>query len=271
MSEIDWGPLAVNLVGTAVTVTVVMLVTFAIGSRMRRHSIIDIVWGIGFTVIAWVTVVLASSQPDTGRVRLIAVLTTVWGLRLAGWLAWRNRGIDDARYIALLRRAKGNPNLYVLRTVHLTQGTVMWIVSLPVQFAGYERGTIGAVAYAGIALWTLGVVFESVGDFQLARFKRDPQRTGGVMDCGLWRYTRHPNYFGDACVWWGIFLVALGHPIVAISAVGPALMTHFLLNRSGKALLERHLLRTRPDYAAYVDRTSGFVPRPPRARAYGDR
>src|SRR5207302_3338835 len=133
-------------------------------------------------------------------------------LRLAAWLAWRNRGIDDARYVALLRRAKGNPNLYVLRTVHLTQGTVMWIVSLPVQFAGYERGAIGLLAYVGIGLWTLGLAFESVGDFQLARFKRDPQPTSGVMDRGLWRYTRHPNYFGDACVWWGIFLVALGHP-----------------------------------------------------------
>jgi steroid 5-alpha reductase family enzyme len=267
MSEIEWGSLVVNLVATAVAVAAVMLVTFAVGARLRRHSIIDIVWGAGFTVIAWLTLVLSRDQPDRTRMWVVALLTSVWGLRLAGWLAWRNRGVDDARYVALLKRAKGNPNLYVLRTVHLTQGTVMWIVSMPVQFAGYQRGSLGPVAFAGVALWAVGMIFESVGDAQLARFKRAPARSAGVMDTGLWRYTRHPNYFGDACAWWGIFLVALGHPIVAISAVGPLVMTHFLLNRSGKALLERHLLRTRPEYADYVARTSGFVPLPPRPSA----
>lgn len=259
-----WADLSVNLVASALAVVVVMLVTWAVGVRMRRHSIIDIVWGLGFTVIAWLTLLLARDQPDTSRGWLVAILTSIWGVRLAGWLAWRNRGTEDARYVALVKRAKGNPNLYVLRTVHLTQGTVMWVVSLPVQFAGYEDGALGPIAYVGVALWLLGLVFESVGDLQLARFKRDPGSAGQVMDRGLWRYTRHPNYFGDACAWWGIFLVALGHPVAAISAIGPLLMTHFLLNRSGRPLLERHLLRTRPGYTDYVARTSSFVPLPPR-------
>lgn len=264
MSDVEWGSLALNLVATAALVTVVMVVTFVIGSRMRRHSIVDIVWGLGFTLIAWLTVVLSRDQSDVARVWLVAVLTTVWGLRLAAWLAWRNRGVEDVRYVALLKRATGNPNLYVLRTVHLTQGTVMWLVSLPVQFSGYEHGDVGPLAYAGVALWLVGLAFESVGDLQLARFKREPDSSGRVMDRGLWRYTRHPNYFGDACAWWGIFLAALGHPVAAISAIGPLVMTHFLLNKSGKPLLERRLLRTRPGYADYVARTSGFVPLPPR-------
>ena len=265
MSGVEWADLAINLVASAAAVVVVMLATWAVGVRLHRHSIIDIVWGIGFAVIGGVTVVLARNQGDTGRVRLVAVLTAVWGLRLAAWLAWRNRGTEDRRYVALLKRAKGNPDLYVLRTVHLTQGTVMWVVSLPVQFAGYQRGGLGPLVVVGLALWAIGVTFESIGDLQLARFKRAPDNAGRVMDRGLWRYTRHPNYFGDACAWWGIFLVACGRPVAALSAIGPILMTHFLVNKSGKALLERHLLRTRSDYAAYVERTSGFVPRRPKA------
>jgi steroid 5-alpha reductase family enzyme len=264
MDDIALGDLGINLVASLGLVAAIMLVTCLIGARLRRHSIVDIVWGFGFVCIAWLTVALSTGQPENTRVRMIAVMTSLWGLRLAGWLAWRNRGADDRRYVQLMKRAKGNPTLYALRNVYLVQGAVMWVVSMPVQFAGYERGALGSLAWVGLGLYAVGLIFESVGDFQLARFKRDPDSAGKVMDRGLWAYTRHPNYFGDVCVWWGIFLVALGHPFALLSAIGPLVMTHFLVNLSGKALLERHLLRSRPGYDAYVARTSGFVPLPPR-------
>jgi steroid 5-alpha reductase family enzyme len=193
-------------------------------------------------------------------------MTTVWGLRLGGYLAWRKRGApEDFRYQAMRRRA--GPRFFVLSlaTVFGLQGVLLWVVSLPVQLGQIrvEPG-LGAIAYTGIALWAVGFAFETVGDAQLARFKRDPDNAGRVMDRGLWRYTRHPNYFGDACVWWGIALVAAETGIGAVGIVGAVVMNVLLVRVSGVALLERSIGKRRPGYDEYVRRTSAFIPRPPR-------
>ncbi len=145
----------------------------------------------------------------------------------------------------------------------------MWIVSLPVQLGQTGQGSgVGPLAVLGIVVWIVGLGFETIGDAQLARFKADPANTGAVMDRGLWRYTRHPNYFGDACVWWGIGLVAVDADLGLVgrvgALVGPLVMTVLLVRVSGVALLEKSLQKRKPGYDAYIARTSSFVPRPPR-------
>jgi steroid 5-alpha reductase family enzyme len=164
----------------------------------------------------------------------------------------------------LLADAPGSRDAYALRKIYLTQGPVLWFVSLPVQVAQLEKGPLGFMAWAGAAVWLAGFVFETVGDFQLSRFRADPANRGRVMDRGLWRYTRHPNYFGDACVWWGLFLIACDHRIGALTVLSPALMTFLLVRGTGKPLLEEGMKSTRPGYEEYAARTSGFVPLPPR-------
>jgi len=252
----------VNLVVTAGLVLVLMLAAFAAGVRRRRHDGVDVVWGLGFVLIGVVTAVLADG-PAWRRV-LVTALVAVWGLRLAWHIHRRNRGKpEDRRYVAMLARAPGNPNVYALYSVYLLQGAVMWVVSLPVQYAQYGGGTWVVVPF-GVALWLVGFVFEAVGDAQLARFTADSANRGKVLETGLWRYTRHPNYFGDACVWWGFFVLACHDWPGLVTAVGPAAIMFLLTRVTGKPLLEKSIHARRPGYAEYVARTSGFFPRPPK-------
>jgi len=190
-------------------------------------------------------------------------------VRLAVHIGLRSRGHgEDPRYVELLAKAPGNPQLFARRRIYLTQGVVMWFVSLPVQVAMFEQGEANLVTWLGLLLWLVGFTFESVGDWQLTRFRNDPASQGQVLDTGLWRYTRHPNYFGDACVWWGLFLVACS--AWPGRAHGPlAAGDDLLLARgTGKPLLEKDMASRRPGYADYVRRTSGFVPLPPEKLAH---
>jgi len=149
--------------------------------------------------------------------------------------------------------------------VFAVQGGLMWIVSLSVQLGQVpESPDLGVLAALGVLVWAIGLGFEAIGDAQLARFKRDPANAGTVMDRGLWRYTRHPNYFGDACVWWGITLVAIESGWGAVGIVGAVVMTVLLRRVSGVTLLERSLKKRRAGYDDYIARTSPFVPRPPK-------
>ncbi|MFO7252964.1 MAG: DUF1295 domain-containing protein [Actinomycetes bacterium] len=268
-------PLLGNLAATAAVVALVMLATLGVALRLRRHSVIDTVWGLGFVIVAAVSFFLSGLQGEgvTARRALVLALTAVWGLRLAWHIGRRARGRgEDPRYAALLRRCAGPVVPFTLRTIYWPQGRTMWVVSLPVQVAMYQNASLGVITVLGVAVWTTGFLFEAVGDHQLARFTADPANRGKVLDRGLWAWTRHPNYFGDATVWWGMFLLACSHWSGLPTVVGPILMTHMLVNRTGKALLERRLARTRgPEYAAYAERTSGFLPRPPRRRRAGDR
>ncbi|ELP65571.1 DUF1295 domain-containing protein [Streptomyces turgidiscabies] len=267
MNGFPWGAFAQGLAPAAAAALAVMLVTFAAAVRTGLHRIVDVAWGIGFTGVATVSLVASAGEGDVVRRLLVTVLTAVWGLRLAAHIARRGRGHgEDPRYEAMLAKAPGNRNLYALRMVYLLQGGLVWLVSLPVQAAQYVTGPLSLLAWAGVALWAVGVGFEAVGDAQLARFRADPANRGQIMDRGLWAWTRHPNYFGDFCVWWGLFLLVCDSPeAAAVSVVSPVVMSLLLTRGSGKRLLERHMA-DRPGYADYMARTSGFLPRPPRRK-----
>ncbi|MFD9705621.1 DUF1295 domain-containing protein [Lentzea sp. NPDC059081] len=235
---------------------------FLYADARKRYDLIDSVWGPGFAVIAVVTLLFAEGEPS--RQWLVAALTIIWGVRLGVHIHLRNRTKDeDPRYQDILRRAKGNPRLRMYR-VYLTQAVIMWVVSLPVQAAGHLSAPFGVLDWVGTGVWMVGFAFEAVGDWQLSRFRADPANKGAVMDRGLWRYTRHPNYFGDAVVWWGLFLFALHSWLGALTVVGPVIMTLLLAKGTGKPLLEKDIVSRRPGYADYVRRTSGFVPLPPK-------
>jgi len=232
----------------------------------KDASIVDPFWGSSFVLITWVAYAVAD---DVGaRQTLLAVLVTIWGLRLSLFLAIRNLGHgEDYRYQAMRRRWGKRFWLISLGTVFALQALLSWIVSLPVQVAMVEASEPGLLAWIGVAVWATGLFFETVGDWQLARFKADPDNAGGVMDRGLWRYTRHPNYFGDFAVWWGLFLVALADPSMLWTVIGPIVMATLLMRVSGVTLLEKTITRRRPGYEEYVRRTNAFFPWRPRDRA----
>jgi steroid 5-alpha reductase family enzyme len=258
-------PILVNLALCLGTALVVVLVAFAIGVANGKHRVVDTFWGLGFAAVALTTLVASAGHGSDARRWLIATLTVGWGLRLAVHIGWRGRGEpEDPRYAALLARARGSRTGYALRMVYLLQGLSLWFISLPVQVGQYDPDPLNLTAYAGIVVFAVGLFFEVVGDAQLASFRKDPANRGTVMDRGLWRYTRHPNYFGDACVWWGLWLLAADSWVGLATVVCPLVMTWLLLRRTGKPLLEARLATTRPGYAEYVRRTSGFVPLPPR-------
>ena len=253
--------------GAAVAVAALMVGTWLVSLVLRNASIVDITWGLGFVVVAWVSALRADAA--SGAASVLVAMVTVWGLRLGVYLFWRNHGNgEDYRYVAMRRRWGKRFWLISLATVFVLQGALMWIVSLPVQVAHVGDARDGALAgvalVIGLALYAIGLLFEVVGDAQLARFKADPTNEGKVMRSGLWRYTRHPNYFGDACVWWGVGIVAQVVTGTWWALLGPLVMNILLLRVSGVALLERSLRKRKPDYAEYVRTTSAFVPRPPR-------
>jgi steroid 5-alpha reductase family enzyme len=258
-------PITTALVTAAITIAVVMVATWIVSVALKNASIVDIVWGAGFVAVAW-TVALTVDGGLDARKTLIVAMTSVWGLRLAGYLGWRNHGKgEDYRYRAMRKRWGPRFPIISLGTVFVFQGLMMWLVSLPVQLGkADDTPELGVIALLGVIVWLVGLFFEVVGDAQLSRFKADPANAGTVMDRGLWRYTRHPNYFGDACVWWGIGLVAAETGSGAWGLVGSLAMTVLLRRVSGVTLLEKSLVKRRAGYTEYIARTSPFVPRPPR-------
>ena len=222
-----------------------MLALWLVSIRLNDASIVDIFWGPGFVVVAVVSYAVTNGAP--GRSALVLGLVALWGLRLGAYLLWRKRGKgEDPRYTALVEHLKPMPRHRVTLTrVFLLQAGILWLVSLPIPLAMAirEPAALGLPAYLGLALFALGFSFEAIGDWQLARFKADPANAGKIMDRGLWRYTRHPNYFGDSCVWFGLWLVASDHWLGLFAVVSPLAMTWFLVAVTGKKLLERRLKR----------------------------
>lgn len=252
----------ITLLGTNfLLVMTLMVALWLISIQLGDVSFVDSFWALGMVLLALASYGLADGAPS--RKTLLLALTALWGVRLGLYLLlrWRREGADR-RYVALLAKAPGNPHFFSLRKVFLTQGPLLWLVTLPVQLGQIDRVPValGWLAAAGSALALLGIFFESVGDWQLARFKADPNNAGRVMDRGLWRYTRHPNYFGDACVWWGLYLIAAETTSGRWAIISPIFLTFILVKWSGAALLERRLKRSRPDYEDYIRRTSGFLP-----------
>ena len=257
-----------NLWVTAVVLLACVLALWVLSIRLRDISIIDIFWGPAFGIVALTGYLLADGHGVDMRRTLVTVLTVAWSVRLGIYLYWRNVGKgEDPRYTAAYRkRFPTNLHWHSLTKVFLLQGFLVWLISTPVQLAQYlvQPPEPGPAAFVGVALWAIGFLFEAIADWQLARFKGDPANRGRLLDHGLWRYSRHPNYFGNACLWWGLWLIACDHPIGLAAVFAPILMTHFLLNVTGKKLLEKRMSCARPEYAAYVARTPGFFPWFPR-------
>jgi steroid 5-alpha reductase family enzyme len=248
----------------AIAVAALMLGLWLLSLRLRDVSIVDPAWGPAFVLVALVAALTGGGC--AGRRWLLLGLTAIWGLRLGAYLLVRKlrEPAEDRRY-AEIRERRGDAFVrWSLVGIFGLQGLLVLIVSLPIQVAAGRGGSLTAAIAPGLVLFAVGLGFETTGDEQLRRFKADPANRGQVMDRGLWRYTRHPNYFGDFCVWWGLWLVALTAGGTWWTFVGPVVMSTLLIRVSGKALLERDMAQRRPGYADYVARTSGFIPRPPR-------
>jgi steroid 5-alpha reductase family enzyme len=239
----------------------VMCLLWPISVWRNDPSFIDSVWPLGFIVMAVSSAVLSGQSVLGGSP--IFYLVLLWGLRLSAHLfsRWLREGMDR-RYKAIRERATTmNVHLFTLLYVFGMQAILLWLVSLPIQHAMAAGPIIaGPALWIALVLFTVGFLFETIGDWQLTRFKADPDNAGKVMDRGLWRFTRHPNYFGDACVFWAFWLVAVSAGSGWWTLVGPVFLTWTLAKWSGAALLEKGLHQTRPDYADYVARTPGFVP-----------
>lgn len=273
---VGWEGFATVAGASAAVIIIAQAATFLVGIRVRRFAVADVTWGLGFVLVAAVCAVLGGG--DLPRRILLAVLTAVWGLRLAWHIYRRSRGRgEDARYEAMLPAAKSTADRAdsadnararaAAVKIFLPQGLAQWVISLPLQAAavtGAADATGTALAVLGVIVWLTGMVFEAVGDAQLRRFTADPDRSG-ILDTGLWAWTRHPNYFGDACVWWGLWLCAASTWPGAITVIAPVLMTGMLVFGTGARLLEKSMSQ-RPGYADYQARTSFFLPLPPRTR-----
>jgi steroid 5-alpha reductase family enzyme len=238
-------------------------VTFAIGRRIGRYNVVDVAWGIGFVGIAAVAATLGRGDPT--RRWLLLALVAIWGLRLSWHIQRKTAGKgEDPRYAALLREAT---LALVVRKVFLLQAFITWFVSFPLQLSAVTGPTpkpLTAVTVVGVAVWLVGVTFEAVGDRQLRVFKSDPANRGVVMDRGLWAWTRHPNYFGDAAVWWGLWLITINGWLPLVTVGSPLLMTYFLVYVTGARLTEK-VMAGRPGFDEYRQRTAFFFPRPPRS------
>ncbi len=245
-----------------VAILVFAVVFWLVSIAKRKVSIVDSLWSLMFLLA---TVVYFLSLAETGpRAVLVLVLVTVWALRLSAHITVRNWGQDeDHRYRQI--RANNEPG-FVWKSLYIVfglQGLLAWIISLPLLLSLASPAPLGWLDVAGVALWLLGMVFEAGGDWQLLRFGADAANRGKVLDTGLWRYTRHPNYFGEACIWWGYFLIALAAG-GWWSVFAPVLMTFLLLRVSGVALLEKDIQERRPAYREYIERTNAFFPGPRR-------
>lgn len=239
--------------------------TFLIGRRLGRYNVVDTAWGLAFVAVAATSAVFGSG--DLFRRLLVLALVSIWGLRLAWHMLGKSSGKgEDPRYEKVL---KGDTStLNVLCRIFGLQAVTAWFISLPVQLSatlGPTPRTLLPLLGLGVVLWLAGVLFEAVGDHQLKQFKADPANRGVIMDRGLWSWTRHPNYFGDASVWWGIWLITIAGWVSLATVLSPALMTFFLVYATGARLTER-IMADRPGFDEYCARTSFFIPRPPKSR-----
>lgn len=251
----DW------LAGLPATLALALL-AWALATVRRNAGLVDIFWSLFFLAAAAVYAVLADAREV--RALLVFALVALWSLRLAGYLAARNWGApEDHRYRAIRERNQPGFAWKSLYLVFGLQAVLAWIISAPLAASLSSGQPLGPLDAAGAALAVFGLGFEAVADAQLARFKADPRNAGRVMDRGLWRYTRHPNYFGEFCIWWGFWLVAAAAG-AWWTVFSPLLMSLLLLRVSGVALLEKDIAGRRPDYVNYMLRTNAFFPGPRR-------
>ncbi|KAA5805393.1 DUF1295 domain-containing protein [Alkalicaulis satelles] len=260
--------IALNLAVAYALVMICVLALWAISVKIRDVSIIDMFWGAGFAVIAVALYLL--NRPQSVYAIMLAAMPALWAARYTLFILKRNWGHgEDARYAKLRDWVQGGDAAFArfsLTRVFLLQGHVMVIVALPVIVALAMDGPPAwpVLLWVGAGVWLAGVACEAAADAQLTAFRKDPANKGKVLDKGLWGWSRHPNYFGNALLWWGIFIAASAHPVALVTVIGPIMMTHFLVNVTGMRTLDKKLAREKPGYAEYMARTSGFVPMPPK-------
>lgn len=249
--------LSLYLAGLVSTLGLATL-TWAVSVLKRDVSIVDGVWAV--MIMADAVVYASGAEPHTGRTTLILTLIVLWALRLSGHIIHRNWGEpEDRRYRDIRLKYEPNFALKSLGLIFWFQAGLAWIISLPLWPALTVSVDGGIFDVLAVTVWAVGMIFEGVGDWQLSRFKADPENHGKVMDRGLWRYSRHPNYFGECLIWWGFFLFALSAG-AWWAVLGPLLLTYLLLKFSGVALMEQTITERRPAYRAYIARTNAFVP-----------
>jgi steroid 5-alpha reductase family enzyme len=238
-----------------------MIILWLVSLLMKNSSIVDIFWGFGFVLSAWLYFLLT---PEGFIIRklILVILCTIWGLRLTLHIFLRNFGKpEDFRYQKWRNESPSTWWIKSLFKVFLLQGLLMWIISVPLLAAQFSPSVhqLTALDFMAVVLWLVGFFFEAVGDAQLVRFSSNPANKGKVLSTGVWRFTRHPNYFGDATQWWAYYLLAVANG-GWWSIFSPVIMTLFLINVSGVALLEKSLKVEKPEYAEYIQKTSAFIP-----------
>jgi len=245
---------------------------WAVCVAMKDCTPVDSLWGLGMGVVAIST--FLQTGGGTERRIVLTAICVAWSVRLGGYLLWRWRDHGpDGRYVRMLDKAKAERGwgyaYAAFRLVFALQMPMLWLVCLPVQLGqlSAEPAALDPVGLAGAAMAVIGLAFETLGDWQLVRFKKNPANAGKVLDSGLWRYTRHPNYFGDALVWIGLWLVAAETTPGLFAVVGPAYLVFTLTRWSGMPTVEGRMRRRKPDYEDYVRRTSAFIPWFPKASA----
>lgn len=247
-----------------------MSLMFLVSHVLRRTDVVDAAWGPAFVVAAMAAFLLNPYDVSLGLnvQTLVSVLVTIWALRLSVSITRRLlRKPEDSRYVELRKNWKGNPAVNTYLRIFLTQAILATLISSAVIHINLSmEEPIGLIAYVGASVWLIGFFFEAVGDLQLKRFLSQPSNRGKLMTEGLWRYTRHPNYFGEATMWWGIFIIALSVPNGWLGAVTPVIITYLLLFVSGVPMTEK-AFAGKPGWKAYERRTSKFIPLPPRQQA----
>lgn len=251
-----------------VLIMVVMLALWGLALRLKDVSFVDGIWPLGMLMLALAT--FPRTEGDPVRKGLLLWLCAVWAIRL-GWhllKRWRGSGADG-RYTEIVENQEKDKGWSFGKTallfVFLPQAFLGWLTCLPVQLGQVSSNPgVGWIGWTGAALAVIGIGFESIGDAQLSAFKKNPDNKGKVLDTGLWRYTRHPNYFGDACVWWGLWLIAAETLPGLFAVVGPVFLTFTLTRWSGIGITEKSTAKSKPQYADYIARTSAFIPLPPR-------
>jgi steroid 5-alpha reductase family enzyme len=267
-------PVLISLVAGLLAVVLGMGVAAVRAKQLDKAAVVDVAWGAGFVLVALAAAVVGTALDEGSGWRrwLVAAMVAVWGLRLAWHIRGRavgeHGGKEDPRYAEMLGGPPSEIGMAtVVRRVFLVQGVVQWFVALPVMVGAVLAVEWWPIVVAGVLVWATGLFFEAVGDRQLAAYKEQPRETRPqVMDQGLWRYSRHPNYFGDACIWWGLWLaagLASGWVAGLATVLCPAAMTYFVYQVTGVKLLEKTMMQ-RPGYPAYAARTSSFFPLPPK-------
>lgn len=247
-----------SLIG--IGIFVIMSVLWVVSVRLRDSSIVDIFWGAGFVLAVWAVFLIVNSPG--ARDWLIAILVSIWGIRLTIHVGARNIGHgEDFRYTQMRKKRPGKWWWQSFFIVFIFQGFLMWVIASPLTAIQLPsiNDPLGFLDYIAVIVWAIGFFFEAVGDYQLARFKSAPENKGKLLKTGLWRFTRHPNYFGDAAQWWGFYLIALSAG-AWWTLISPILMTYLLVKVSGVALLEKSLKRDKKDYEDYAENTNAFLP-----------